>query len=180
MKPLHSLGVAGLLWAAAAAAPLCAQQPETADTASAYVRALRMVRDSAENVRGAIARFRRDLPMAGEQTVTGRAKRLTQACEGLRAAFARATPLLEVPSGAHQGLITARQELLAAMRTTGPVLRSECERGLSTDGPGQWADSLKAWGPHRTSQIQRSLTSIDAAIAGFARAADIKLPLDGS
>jgi hypothetical protein len=155
-----------------------AQQGGAPDAADVHARALRMVRDSAERVRGSIARFRRDLPMAGEQTVVGRAERLTQACEGLRAAFTDAVPLLRLAPSAHAGLVRARRDLIAAMRDTESVLLRECEQGLSATGPGEWADSLKAWGPYRTSQIQRSLSSIDAGIAGFARAADITLRPD--
>jgi hypothetical protein len=174
-----SLGIAGLTWLFVCTAPLDAQQGGEPDTANVHAHALRMVRDSAERVRGGLARFRRDLPMAGEQTVVSRAERLTRACEGLRTAFDDAVPLLRLSPGAHPGLVSAHRELLAAMRDTKPVLLRECEQGLSANGPGDWADSLKAWGPYRTSQIQRSLSSIDAGIARFARAADIKLQPDG-
>ncbi len=140
------------------------------------MRALRMLRDSTERVRGSIAQFRRDLPMAGEQTVVGRVRRLTQSCAGLRVAVAQATQLLQLPPSAHEKLVAAHGELLAAMRSTDSVLQTECEQGLGPAGPGQWADSLKAWGPHRTSQIHRGLASVDAGVAGFARAANITLP----
>lgn len=176
MKRGTLIGIASLLCLGGGVVPMRAQHPDAVDTASVHVRALRIVRDSTERVRASIARFRRDLPMAGEQTVVSRASRLTEACVGLRTAFAQAMPMLQLPAHAREGLVAARRELVAAMRETESVLRTECERGLSAGGPGQWADSLKAWGPHRTSRIQRSLTSIDAGIAGFARAADIKLP----
>jgi hypothetical protein len=174
VRSLIAMAVAGLLVVVASSPPVSAQQPAP-DTASVQVRALRMLRDSTERVRGGIAQFRRDLAMAGGQTVVGRARRLTQSCAGLRAAVAQATPLLQLPPSAHEGLVAAHRELLAAMRTTDSVLRTECEQGLSPMGPGQWADSLKAWGPYRTSQIHRSLASIDASLAGFAQAADVKL-----
>jgi hypothetical protein len=160
-------------------APLQAQQamPETVRAAEG---ALRAVRDSAERVRAGIARFRRDLEMAGPETVVGRAQRLTQACAGMRAAFAETTPAFRAPSNASAALTRASQQLLAQMRETDDVLERECESGLRPDGSGAWADSLKAWGPHRTSRIERSLTAIDATAAGFARAAGIDLKPRGS
>jgi hypothetical protein len=178
VRPLIAIAVTGLLAVVASSTHLSAQQA-AADTANVHLRALRMLRDSTERVRHSIAQFRRDLTMAGEQTVVGRARRLTQSCAGLRGAVAQATPLLHLPPSAHEGLVAAHRELLAAMRTTDSVLRTECEQGLGPTGPGQWADSLKAWGPYRTSQIHRSLASIDVGVAGFARAANIKLPPDG-
>jgi len=178
VRSLSAIAFAGLLVVVASSTPVSAQQPAP-DTASVQVRALRMLRDSTERVRGSIAQFRRDLAMAGEQTVVGRARRLTQSCAGLRVAVAQATPLLQPPPTAHGGLVAAHRELLAAMRTTDSVLRTECEQGLSATGPGQWADSLKAWGPYRTSQIHRSLASVDAGLAGFAQAADVKLTPNG-
>ena len=163
-----------LFAACATASPLCAQQTEPR-AASAAEQALRAVRDSVERVRGSVARFRRDLEQAGAETVLGRAQRLTRACTGLRTAFARTAPDFRAPANAHAALTKASRELLSEMREMDVVLQRECERGLRSDGPGAWADTLKAWGPYRTSRIERSLAGIDRTTAQFARAADIDL-----
>ncbi len=174
MSAGRSVGAVCMLVTCALAQPLQSQQT-SANPVSAAEQALRAVRDSAERVRGSIARFRRDLQMAGAETVLVRAQRLTQACGGLRAVFAETRPAFRVPADASPALTRTSGELLAEMRETDAVLERECEHGLRPDGPGAWADSLKAWGPHRTSRIERSLTAIDGATAQFARAADIDL-----
>ena len=174
MSPARVSAMLLLVATWATAAPLHAQQTEPG-TVSVAEQSLRAVRDSAERVRGSVARFRRDLEQAGAETVLGRAQRLTQACSGLRTVFAQTAPDFRAPANAHAALSQASRELLSEMRAMDAVLQRECERGLRSDGPGAWADSLKAWGPYRTSRIERSLTGIDRTTAQFARAADIDL-----
>ena len=174
MSAGRSVGAVCILATFALAAPLQSQEMSPAP-AGAAEQALRAVRDSAERVRASVARFRRDLEMAGAETVLVRAQRLTQACGGLRAVFAETRPSLRAPATASPAFTRASGELLTEVRETDAVLERECERGLRPDGPGVWADSLKAWGPYRTSRIERSLTAIDGATAQFARAAGIDL-----
>ena len=138
-------------------------------------RTLLAVRDSADRVRAELALFQRDLQMAGAQTVQSRARRLSTACEGLHRALTDGEPTLTVPASANEGLLRASRSLQAQLRETRRTLARECEVGLGPEGPGVWADSLKAWGPYRTSQVQQSLSAYDRAAAAFARAAGIEL-----
>jgi hypothetical protein len=56
------------------------------------------------------------------------------------------------------------------------ALREECERGFREGGPGgSPPDSLRAWGPHRSSLIQRAIRSYGVAADRYAAAAGFKL-----
>ena len=161
----------------AVASVTSAQSPaDAADRqASEAERTLLTLRDSVERVRAELARFQRDLQMAGAQTVVSRARHLRSACEGLRRALTDGAPALTVPASADGGLVSASRSLQSQLRETSRTLARECEVGLGPEGSGARADSLKAWGPHRTSQLQQSLSAYDRAAAGFARAAGIDL-----
>lgn len=140
------------------------------------MRALLAVRDSVTRVRTEVARFRRDLSLAAGPTVVSRAGRLTEACEGLLAAFATSRPGRDLPSGAPAPRRTAAESLRNQVVATQAVLRTECRTGLRSEGPGAWPDSLKAWGPHRTSRIEQSLVDYEKAATQYARAFDLQYP----
>jgi len=142
---------------------------------AAYETVLLTLRDSVAQVRAEMSRFRRDLQLAGAQTVVGRARSLGASCTGLRRALTAAAPTLRAPASASPGLRSVSRDLLAQIQATGRVLQQECERGLAPEGPGAHADSLKAWGPHRTGKLEQDLNELDGAIAAFARVANIEL-----
>lgn len=158
------------------AAPAESQEVSAAATQSPQLRALLVVRDSVTRVRTEIARFSRDLPLAGSQTVMNRARRLTAACTGLRAAFGGAVPDLRARSGAPASVRQTGEAVRAEARRASATLNAECVQGLRPEGPGTWPDSLKAWGPHRTSNIEQSLVAYERAAAAFAKASDIEFP----
>jgi len=168
------LPAAALVCAVASAAGQAAPAPARQDS-TRYETTLRALRDSVALVRAELSRFRRDLQMAGAQTVVGRARRLGTACAGLRASLAASSSPLRAPASANPGVRSASRDLLAQMGTADQMLVRDCERGLAPEGPGSHADSLKAWGPHRTSQLEKGLNELDGAIAAFARAAEIDL-----
>lgn len=138
-------------------------------------RTLLALRDSVDRVDAELTRFQRDLQLAGEQTVVSRARRLGAACTGLRRAMADGAPVLSGFAAANEALTGVSRDLQSQMRATGRTLERECEVGLAPEGPGVWADSLKAWGPHRTSQLQQSLRAYERSAVSFARAAGIEL-----
>ncbi|MBE0591582.1 MAG: hypothetical protein IH616_04195 [Gemmatimonadales bacterium] len=140
-----------------------------------YESTLLALRDSVDRVRAELTRFQRDLQLAGAQTVVARARRVSSACEGLHRAMTESAPALQVSASANQGLARASQSLQSQMRETSRALTRECKSGLGPEGPGSWADSLKAWGPHRTSQLEQSLNAYERVVAGFTRAAGIEL-----
>jgi hypothetical protein len=143
------------------------------------MQALLTVRDSVLSVRREVARFRRDLQLAGAQTVTSRARRLSSACEGLQTALRDGAPDLQSGSGASVTERRASGAMQAQIRETIQVLDGECRIGLRPEGPGAWPDSLKAWGPNRTSNVEGALSAYEGAAVRFAKAADLDFPPKG-
>lgn len=173
----------GLLVAFGAAVPGHAQAdaPGSAPTDSVTLRyrsALVTLRDSVSRVQSDIDRFRRDLQRAGARTVENRARRLQSSCQRLGSTLVATEPNVRVPpdAGSRVGeLRSAERNLVQQMRSTRRVLEDLCEHGLSPNGPGDWPDSLKAWGAHRTSRLEQSLVALHGASARFAGAAGIKI-----
>lgn len=170
------LGIA-TLWATVIASTAVGQDAQAGSSATdPQLRALLVVRDSVARVRSEIARFRRDLSMVGSQTVVGRSRRLTAACQGLQAALTDARPALRARPSAPPPIRRASEAVQTAMRTMAATLDSECRSGLRPEGPGQWPDSLKSWGPHRTNNVEQRIVAYERAAAAFAKASDLEFP----
>jgi len=93
-------------------------------------------------LRSASARFRHDLTQASPQLVLARAAAVRAACSALADSLAPRLPRDSV----------ARSELAALQRALGT-----CRRDWDSKGPRANADSLRAWGPYRLSQLDRAL-----------------------
>jgi hypothetical protein len=93
-------------------------------------------------LRSASARFRQDLQHASAQLVASRAQQVRAACTGSRNAADALAARDSAP----------RAELAALLR----VLVS-CQRDWETNGTRANADSLRAWGPFRLSELERAL-----------------------
>jgi hypothetical protein len=119
---------ASLLWAA-----LAAQSPDSGLTATFTV------------LRGASARFRQDLMRASPQLVMARADQVRVACAGSGAAADSLAPLLRSNAAAQADLAVLQRALRA------------CQREWDTTGPRANADSLRAWGPYRLSELDRAM-----------------------
>jgi hypothetical protein len=100
---------------------------------------------SFSGVRSAAARFRQDLSKASPQLVLARAQQVRAACINTRTAADSLAPRLTSNS-------TAQAELTALQRAL-----STCQREWETHGPKVNADSLRAWGPYRLSELDRAL-----------------------
>lgn len=96
-------------------------------------------------VRSAGARFRQDLSQASPQLVLTRARQVRDACVHTRAAADSLAPRLTRDSAA-QAELSALQR---ALRT--------CQREWDTNAPRVNADTLRAWGPYRLSELDRAL-----------------------
>lgn len=156
--------------------PAAAQQRSAPDSATvaAYRQLLLGLRDTLDVVSGRSAEFRRDLRTVGEGTVIARGQRLTHACRSVRDALADARPALSrLP--AEDRARAERDSLVLAMRNLERSLDVECLRGLNPEGPGQRADSLRAWGPNRTSNLAVSITAYNGAALRLARRLGIDL-----
>lgn len=122
-----------LLWAALACTFSAAQSPDSSLAATFSV------------LRGASARFRQDIAGASPQLVIARANQIRAACAGSRAAADSLA--LQLPRNA-----AAPTELAALQRALGT-----CQREWDTNGPRANADSLRAWGPYRLSELDRAV-----------------------
>ena len=169
-----SLIVVSLIVAAGA---VRAQAPDSSNTE--YARALYLLRDTTEVVRGEVNRFRRDLEFAGGATVLSRAVRLNEACAGLRAAVAQERGVFQSARLATTSARNAARGLLEEMQRLDAALRTNCLEGLAARGPGERADSLKAWGPYHSTRLQGRLLAYDGAAARFARSVGIRLSREG-
>jgi hypothetical protein len=158
------------------ASPAGAQRLANPDsvTLAGYQRVLVGMRDTVEFLSARANDFRRDLRAAGEPTVLTRADRLVQACRATRDAFAAVRPTIggwPLPERAHP----YRDSLLAAMRGLTEHIATDCLRGLDPTGPGRRADTLRAWGPYRTSELGQATTLYHGAAARLARSLGIDL-----
>jgi len=168
------------MWLCSAALPSHGQEQgssaRTQDSLLAtYEQALLALRDSTVPVRSATSQFQRDLQLAGEVTVISRAARLNQACATLQSSLEAAEPVFR-PSRAPSGRAReASRTFLDEMEVLERALDTHCLDGLPQDGPGVWADSLRAWGPFHTANLQRVLQSYDGAAFVFAQAVGVRL-----
>lgn len=167
-------GLAGL------AATAGAQRPPAAAKADTALRErLLALRDTVEQVSGAIVDFRRDLRTAGPETITAKAGRLTQACAAARAEVDASVPAF-APGAVPRSARAAADSLRATLAALAAQLDRECLRGLRPEGPGTRADTLRAWGPYRTAQLRRAITLFQNDANRMATALGFKLPVRSS
>lgn len=179
MTPRHA--VSALVALCGSAAPAVAQSsapaaPLSDSAKTAYVALFVGLRDSMDLVAARMWEFRRDLRTVGDGTVVDRSGRLATACTGARAALIGARPAIDrAPVSTRRA--GARDTLRTAMNDLVRVLEQDCTRGLGPRGSGLWADSLRAWGPHRTAQLSRAITVYHGAVSRFQSAIGIRLPV---
>jgi hypothetical protein len=151
---------------------LAVQTPDSA-TRVRWDNALRATTDSLDNLRGALATFRADLEPASGPLVLQRAGKVGTTCTGVRHALQELHTLLGSPYSTpskHQqaDLRSSTVELLATME--------HCERDWAVEpGTPARADTLKAWGPYRTSQMNTQLLSYLGVMKRFQKAAGFAL-----
>jgi hypothetical protein len=168
MRLVTTLGILML-----AASPSAGQTPDSA-TRAEYQDLLTRLREAVDQVSARANEFRRDLRAAGETTVLARAGRLESACRDTRGTLGAARPRLAA-ARLTSGQAGARDSLLTAIDALAGNLRRECEHGLGPSGPGSRADTLRAWGPHRTAALFQAATAYHGAAARFARRVGVDL-----
>jgi len=156
--------------------PALAQRAAGPDSATAaeYQQVLKALRDTVGTVAARGNEFRRDLATVGAGTVVARAEALARACTATRSALIAARPAIAGWPLADRGA-PQRDSLLVAMRRLTERIDAECLRGLSLTGPGERADSLRAWGPYRTSNLGQAMTAYHSAAASLARRLGLNL-----
>lgn len=152
---------------------------QTSDTArqARYERTLNNATDALDRLRGATADFRTDLPSASTDLVLQRAARVRGTCREASAAVSAVDSLLR------EGLYTTKaQRQQTELRSGGTELRrvlARCEREWNAQQHRTAvvaADSLRAWGPHRTSQLELASGRYLAVVRGFMKQAGLKKP----
>lgn len=154
---------------------VAAQAPDSARQ-QRYEQLLNGATDALDRVRGATAGFRTDLPSASSDLVLERAERVRVTCREAGVAVRGVDSLLA------EGVYVshARREQ-ADLEGSGRELRrvlARCERDWSvpTPRPTTAADSLRAWGPYRTSQLDAALRRYLTVVRGFMKRAALRKP----
>ena len=137
-----------------------AQAPDTARDRQLGV-SLATLRDSLFAVQGSGAAFRRDLTAASPDLVIARARRVQESCSGALPAVAAAQRAL-----AATRLSPRTQPRSADLQRVLPKLQADLARCAREFVPGAWytrVDTLRAWGPSRTEQLDASVRrAVDA------------------
>ena len=151
---------------------------QASDSARAprWERALNQTTDSLDRVRGAAAAFRVDLGYASHDLVLVRAAQVRATCRGADVPLQVLERLLtdEVydrnARGAQERLRSGTTELRRTM--------SRCQREwLAGPRPtASGADSLRAWGPYRTAQLDAALRRYLGLMRSFMKQASLKKP----
>jgi len=159
------------LWTAAAPP---AQLPDSAKAARVE-RVIDAASDSIGRLRSAAYAFRLDLQGVSPSLVLERAQRVQDGCTGAAAGVALLQRVLSVATltpraGAEQ----------ARLRTAGANLHRtlvQCRREWKPSPPSATlADSLRAWGPYRTQQLEVALRPYEEALRVFQLKAGLKKP----
>ena len=129
--------------------------------------------DSLETIRGVAQAFRNDLRLASHTLILARATAIQNACLSGASALRRLQGILaartvsRAAARSQAELRTTAEETVAALdrcaRSWDPLPRTDAR-----------ADTLRAWGPYRVTQLDQVLSRYDAARRSFVAAA--KLP----
>ena len=140
-----------------------------------YLDALVEVRDTLATLAAEMSWFRQDLAGVGAETVLNRAGVLHGTCVSSVAVLRAVEPVVR-PSRAPNDRVRNESEVLVReMRSLRRTLDEHCLTGLALEGPGEWADSLRAWGPYHLRGIGLGVQAYHGASARFQRAAEIKV-----
>jgi len=122
---------------------------------------LATLRDSLFAVQGSGAAFRRDLAVASPDLVIARARQVQESCTRALATIAATQRAL-----AATPLAPRTQPRSADLQRLLPKLQTDLARCSREFAPGAWytrVDSLRAWGPARTVQLDASVRrAVDA------------------
>lgn len=154
---------------------VAAQLPDSARQAR-YEHVFHDVTESLDAVRRAAAAFQTDLGRASVELVLERAGRIYGRCAKADSVLARQQSLLA--EGVYTPAAAAEQTRLSREtgRLRGAFARCRREWKVPERPSDAMADSLRAWGPYRTSQLDSALHRFTAVLLTFMKRADIKNP----
>lgn len=154
---------------------VAAQAPDSARQ-QRYEQVLNGATDALDRMRGATAGFRTDLPSASPDLVLQRAERVRTTCREAGAALNRVDSLLA--EGVYSSHARREQDELkrGGVALRGVLARCERDWSVPTPRPVTVADSLRAWGPYRTTRLDASLRRYLAVVRGFMKKAGLRKP----
>jgi hypothetical protein len=138
-----------------------------------YRETLLALRDTLSVLRASMSRIRRQLSGAGSETLLSWVTHLNRACQNSIAALEQAQPTFR-RRGSDRLSVAARAFLQTIDRSR-DAIQEHCSVGLAPEGPGQWTDSLRAWGGYRIGRLERQLVEYDHAASRFAKVAGFRL-----
>lgn len=155
---------------------LTGAKPATQGTDSALIArlgtAVNSTSDTLEQLRGVAQAFRNDLATASPTLILARATAVHDACAAGASAVRRLEGILAARTVSTAAAKSQSKFRVTAEETVGALDR--CVRAwLPLPGTDQRADSLKAWGPYRVSEIEQAVRKYDAARQIFAKAAGL-------
>jgi len=141
-----------------------------------YEHVLKQATESLDGVRGASAGFRTDLPSASAQLVLARAERVHAGCRGAGAALLTVDTLLA--AGAYSPAAVSEQAQLRRATVELQRVLERCQREWTVPQIPTAAavDSLRAWGPFRTAQLDGALQRYLHSLRGFMKKAKLRKP----
>lgn len=151
------------------------QTPDSA-RAERWQRVLNATTDSLDRVRGAAAAFRVDLRSASHDLVLVRAAQVRTSCGGADAPLQSVAQLLA--EGIYEPRARSAQERLRSGTVELRRVLGRCEREWQAPPrpTASDADSLRAWGPYRTAQLDAALRRYLGLVRSFMKAASLKKP----
>jgi len=154
---------------------VAAQAPDSVRQAR-FEHVLKQASESLDGVRGAAAAFRTDLPSASSQLVLARAARVHTGCRGADAALLRVDTLLA--EGVYSRRAASEQARLQSATAELRRVLGRCQREwtVSQVPAAATADSLRAWGPYRTAQLDGALRRYLYSLRGFMKKAALRKP----
>lgn len=161
-----------MILAALLGALVAVQSPDSA-ARQRLAAAARAASDSVSFARGTAAAFRADLDRVSWSLVLDRAARVRAGCAAAGAALRALETELgsgDVPYTRREARDSLRRESVAARRSL-----AACERDFTPRAAtAQWADTIRAWGPYRTSHVGDALARFIGALHEFAQAVGIE------
>ncbi len=154
---------------------VAAQAPDSARQVR-YEVVLNSATAALDQLRGVTAGFRTDLPSASPDLVLRRAERVRITCQDVDGVLVKLESLLAEGVYARHA-----QREQVELRKGGSELRrvlARCEREWRVPTPPTVAvaDSLRAWGPYRTAQLDAALQRYLATVRGFMKKASLRKP----
>jgi hypothetical protein len=152
-----------------------AQAPDSVRQAR-FERVLKQASDSLDGVRGAAAVFRTDLPSASSELVLSRAARVHTGCRGADAALLQVDTLLAGGVYSRRAMSEQAQLQNATAELRRVLGRCQREWAVPQFPSTATADSLRAWGPYRTAQLDSALRRYLYSLRGFMKKAMLRKP----